>query len=274
MSRQAMLVPIRRILVALDASAASGAALDAAARLAAGMEAELLGLFVEDINLLRFAGLSFAREVGFPTARMRRMRSADMESALRAQASLAQEALTAAAEGQRLHFSFRVVRGEVSAQLLAATQEADLLVIGLKTRDVRRVGVTVREIITVAPRPVLILPSGVDVRPPILAFYDGSPGSAQALRVATRLAQMEGGVLTVLYPASERRLHEEIAGSLEGSGVALRYRGLMRTNVASLAHAAHTEAAGVLVLSAGLPFEEGTLEDLLGRLNCAVLLAR
>ncbi len=269
-----MSAPIRRILVALDASAASGAALGAAVRLAAGMEAELLGLFVEDINLLRFAGLPFAREVGFLTARTRRMGSADMESALRAQASLAQEALTTAAQGQHLRCSFRVVRGEVSAQLLEAAHEVDLLVIGLKTRDVRRVGATVREIITVAPRPVLILPSGVDVRPPILAFYDGSPGSTQALSVATRLAQMERGVLTVLYPASEHRLHEEIAGSLEGSGLTLRYRGLTRTDVTSLAHAALTEAAGVLVLGAGFLFEEGTLEEMLGRLNCAVLLAR
>ena len=274
MSRQAMSAPIQRILVALDASAASGVALGAAVRLAAKMEAELLGLFVEDINLLRFAGLPFAREVGFPTARTRRMGSADMESALRAQASLAQEALTAAARGQHLRCAFRVVRGEVSAQLLEAAHEVDLLVIGLKTRDVRRVGVAVREIITAASRPVLILPAGADVRPPILVFYDGSPGSAQALSAATRLVQMEGGVLTVLYPASERRLPEEIAGSFGGIGVALRYRGLARTDVAGLAYAAHTEAAGVLVLGEGFPLEAGALENLLGRLNCAVLLAR
>lgn len=274
MSRQTISAPIRRILVALDASAAGGAALEAAARLAARMEAELLGLLVEDINLMRFAGLPFAREVGFPTARTRRMGSADMESALRAQASLAQEAFTAVAQGQRLRCAFRVVRGEVSAQLLEAAHEVDLLVIGLKTCDVRRVGATVREIITAAPRPVLILPSGSDVRPPILVFYDGTPGSTQALRVATHLAQMEDGILTVLYPASEPHLPDEIAGSLAGSGVALRYRGLRRTDVASFTHAAHMEAAGVLVLGADTQLEAGTPEDLLDHLNCAVLLVR
>ena len=48
---------MRRILVAVDASPHSLAALDAALRLAADLEAEIIGLFVEDINLLRLAGM-------------------------------------------------------------------------------------------------------------------------------------------------------------------------------------------------------------------------
>jgi nucleotide-binding universal stress UspA family protein len=46
---------IRKILVALDASLGSRAALRAAADLAAAMEAELSGVAVEDVELLRFA---------------------------------------------------------------------------------------------------------------------------------------------------------------------------------------------------------------------------
>ena len=52
-----------RILVALDASPQSEAALRAAAELAALLEAELEGLFVEDINLLHLCGLPFGREI-------------------------------------------------------------------------------------------------------------------------------------------------------------------------------------------------------------------
>jgi len=47
---------IRRILVALDASRYSLAALEAAIELAAGLEAELQGIFVEDVSELRAAG--------------------------------------------------------------------------------------------------------------------------------------------------------------------------------------------------------------------------
>ncbi|MGB7837261.1 MAG: universal stress protein, partial [Terrimicrobiaceae bacterium] len=59
---------IRRILVALDASAHSRAALEAACELALGLDAELSGLFVEDINLLRLAQLPFASEISYPSA--------------------------------------------------------------------------------------------------------------------------------------------------------------------------------------------------------------
>ena len=55
---------VRRILVAVDASHHSIAALEAAVELATRFQAELLGLYVEDINLLRLAQLPFGREVG------------------------------------------------------------------------------------------------------------------------------------------------------------------------------------------------------------------
>ncbi|HSL81665.1 MAG TPA: universal stress protein, partial [Thermoanaerobaculia bacterium] len=49
---------IRRILVALDASADSAAALEAATALAALFGAELQGLYVEDLNFVRLPELS------------------------------------------------------------------------------------------------------------------------------------------------------------------------------------------------------------------------
>jgi len=52
-----------RILVALDATEDSLTSLDLATRLAAKLRAELEGLFVEDINLLRMADLPCTRVV-------------------------------------------------------------------------------------------------------------------------------------------------------------------------------------------------------------------
>ena len=66
---------IRRILVAVDASTHSLAALEAASVLAEVLNAELVGIFVEDINLLRLAGLPFAREVRYQSALDRPLRS-------------------------------------------------------------------------------------------------------------------------------------------------------------------------------------------------------
>ena len=73
----------RRILVALDASQHSLAALEAASELAEALKAELVGIFVEDVNLLNLAGLPFVREVGYPSGAARPLDSPSMERALR-----------------------------------------------------------------------------------------------------------------------------------------------------------------------------------------------
>ncbi|RMF77434.1 MAG: universal stress protein, partial [Nitrospirae bacterium] len=81
----------RRIVVAVDASADSLAAVRAAARLAEALSAELHGLFVEDANLVRLARLPFAREVRLSAA-PRRLEAAALERELRALAAQARQA--------------------------------------------------------------------------------------------------------------------------------------------------------------------------------------
>ena len=65
---RAPLAPIRRILLALEAGNGGSAAMEAATHLAAQLNAELHGLFLEDINLIRLAELPFAREIGLTSA--------------------------------------------------------------------------------------------------------------------------------------------------------------------------------------------------------------
>jgi len=60
-----------RILVALDASRNSLTALKAAAEVASLMHADLQAVFVEDVNLLRLAGLPFVHEIGLYSATRR-----------------------------------------------------------------------------------------------------------------------------------------------------------------------------------------------------------
>lgn len=58
---------VRRVLVALDASPVSPEAAQAAAELAAQMQAQIEGLFVEDVTLLDLATLSFTAPVAVRT---------------------------------------------------------------------------------------------------------------------------------------------------------------------------------------------------------------
>ena len=121
---------VRRIIVGLDAAAPlNRAALEAAVALAERAEAELVGLFVENVELLHLAALPFAREVGYPSATSREFDVARMERALRALAFDAERLLGSVAGRGPVRWSFRVTRGVLAAELLAAAREADLLLI-------------------------------------------------------------------------------------------------------------------------------------------------
>ena len=79
MNQNTFSFPLHRILVPLDASENSLTALDTAAELAAVLDAELEGLFVEDINLLQLCDFPFAREVSFLGPSFRRIDRAETE---------------------------------------------------------------------------------------------------------------------------------------------------------------------------------------------------
>lgn len=109
----------RRIVVALEAGTPDRE-LEAVVALARGMDAELLGLFVEDLDLLRFAALPFAHEIGGASAARRRLDPASLERDLRAHAAEAERRLAGVAARVQVPSIFRVTRGVVHAELLAA----------------------------------------------------------------------------------------------------------------------------------------------------------
>jgi len=280
MSKQNDERTIRRILVALDTSRHSLAALEAAADLAINLEAELLGLFVEDVNLLRVAGSPVAQEVRYPFVTAARMERARMERELRAQAAQARRALAAACERRQIKWSFRVVRGEVAPEVLEAALEADLLSLGKASRPLIRkvrMGSTARVVAAEAPCCVLLLQRDVGIMPPVVVIYDGSSTAWQALRMAARLARQTGGYLGMLILADSldeaQQLQAEAADELRGRGLMVRYRRLLNAGIATLTHEVRSEGSGVLVLS-GTILQPDALQMLLDEVDCPVLLMR
>ncbi len=280
MSKRRGALAIQRILVALDASGHSMTALEAAAELAASLEAELQGLFVEDINLLRVAGSPVARELQYPFVAAVQLSRARMERALRAQATQARQALAAICESRQIKWSFRVVRGEVTSEVLAAALEADLLSLGRASRPLLRrvrLGSTARAAAVQAPHSVLLLQRDVGIRPPVVAAYDGSPSARQALIMATRLARAKSGYLSVLIvanaPEEAQRLQAEAADALRRQGLMIRYRRLIATGAATLIREIRSEGSGVLVLSHTI-LPPDALQKLLDEVDCPVLLMR
>jgi len=117
----------RRIVVTLD-TAGSAATIGTAIELARGMAADLLGLFVEDAQLVRLAALSMADEVGFPSKIRRSLDPDAMARALRAQAQRIRRDLGARLAGESVKWTFEVVRGHTASALTTLAAERDIVV--------------------------------------------------------------------------------------------------------------------------------------------------
>lgn len=181
-----------RILVALDASPQSVAALRAAAELAALLEAELEGLFVEDINLLHLCGLPFGREIGSYTASVRQLDNRAMERNLRVLAVVIREAMEREAAHLPVRWTFEVRRGAVVAELLAASQSAAMVSLGRgpsgRGRSRRQtLGSVAESVVRQSSRPVLILGEQGGLKRPLSLLYTGSEAADRALRLAIDL---------------------------------------------------------------------------------------
>lgn len=118
----------RRIVVVIDAGAQARAVLEAAAALAAAQEAELLALFVEDLDLIHGAGFPFAREIGFTSAAQRGLDAIAMQRSLRARAEDARRSVELIARQRPLQWSFQIARDVLDAEALAAAATADLVI--------------------------------------------------------------------------------------------------------------------------------------------------
>ena len=77
-ARQNSKVIAARVFVSCDASPLGATAIDAAVALARELDAELTGIFVEDINLFRTAALPFTHEVALSSALPKRLQAEDV----------------------------------------------------------------------------------------------------------------------------------------------------------------------------------------------------
>jgi len=274
---------IRRILVALDASPESLAALELAAELAAGLQAELAGLFVENVDFLNLAALPFARAASRIAPGGRSIDAEQMAADLRAQASLARRAFDAVASGLALRSSFRILRGRVETELATAVAEGDLLTLGRGERSVRRhaLGQTLQTISRQLPSSVLL---AVAVRhvatAPIAVVYDVSECGAGALDLAARIAQRSGRTLLVYVMSDDETGFEakrrQAAARLGDRGTRVRYGPIHGYGAVDLEPALRADDPHLLVVACdvagGMPPEKWI--DLASRAQCPVLLLR
>jgi nucleotide-binding universal stress UspA family protein len=241
---------VEYILVALDMSPHSEAALAAAAELASALHIGLHGLYVEDINLLRLCGQPFGIEYGSFTARPRRIEQNHLEREFRMQASLLRKIMADVAGQKRISWSFQVVRGGVTDQLLEAATAARMLSLGRVGRSPgKRTGSTAQAIAQRAQRPVVFQSRQRTLHGPYTVLFSGSPAAVRALNLGIELSSQEASVLKVLVPAEELAAGAQalvaatlVAATLTGPGAVYQRAETLRELLAAI------DRTGVVIL--------------------------
>ncbi len=279
MPEQHKYTPIRHIAVALDCSPHSIASLTAAAELARLMHADLTGIFVEDINLIRMAELPFCHEIRMYTSEPEKVDSSQLERSLKLQARTAKESLQNIAEQFMVKHSFRVCRGMVPAEVIAAAVEADLLVLGRSGRSPachKGLGSTAKKALAEGKKPLLFVRPGFSAKEwPILVLYDGSAGSQQALGTALDLIH-PGTSLNVLLLGETREetieMEYQLTNKITIPGSVIQYYHLPLKNGKTLLRYIRLVDSGLLVLSDQMKISREAVHQLINEIDYPVLL--
>jgi nucleotide-binding universal stress UspA family protein len=268
MSAEASGTRIRRIAVALDASPYSLQGLAMAAGIAAALNAELEGVFVEDTELLRLAGLPFLREFRIATLGENVLDAERLQRELRAAARSMREHLERSAGELGLAWSFRVWRGDLEAEILGAALDAELFALGRIGRfaPLRR-----------RPRPPA---PGVPARNLVVGvLLNASDAAARALSIAIELGMRHAASLVVIIQPEEgadtATLQTRTLDQLGTMREQTRLVTLETTDATSLAATVRTLGIDLLILDETNPILTKTsLWANLETLGCPVVIGR
>ncbi len=280
-------VRFRRILMAVDSTPENLFTIESVANLAARLEAELLGLFVEDIDLLRLAEHPEASAVSLLSAGRQHLTLGTVQQALRAQAARGRRAVEEAAARRRVRSSFQVRRGRVATEVLALAEDADLVIVGWSTGGFpgpslnhrRPPGTTARAVAAGASGSVLVLRHRVAFKGPVLAVYDGSADAARVITAAIQLADREGAGMEIVLATGDAveagRWRLTLEKELRGHRLPVRFVSMPDADLDRLCRTAQRDHATVMVLGAASPLLDGVgTADLFERIDCSVLLVR
>jgi nucleotide-binding universal stress UspA family protein len=278
MSTQAL---FRRVLVALDSSPSSLAALEAAADIAAAVDAELLGLFVEDVELLHSAEHPMTRQVTSFSGALQPLDAEQMRLQLRTLAARARAALAAAGQRSGVRCSFRVRRGTVAAVLLEELAEADVVSlgrVGWSATGEDRLGTTARRLIEEsAPASALLARRGRVLGSSVWVLFDGSPEARRALTVGAGLCGDRPLDVVVIGrdEKARERLVSEVKADLAGKGRPPRLHDAAASHPSEALVALRGETIGLLVVPANVAQQaKRGLSALLADVDVPVLIVR
>ena len=125
---------IRRVILALEPPGIQQASLELALQLARSYGAELAGLLIEDMNLLRAAALPFTSEILWRDAGERRLDTDQLDRSLRAAAERLKEILARRAQTSGVRWSFHNLQARTMRDTLASITPDELMIMGRLSR--------------------------------------------------------------------------------------------------------------------------------------------
>ncbi|QSR89597.1 universal stress protein [Methylacidiphilum caldifontis] len=252
--------------------------LNNAALLAAKLEAELLGLFVEDINLLRLSSLPFAYETETHSAITRPLHAESLLRRFRRMASQMEERLSHVAQQLNVPWSFQVSRGILWIELVEAAKNCDLIVVSQKGQFSNFLSFfedPLFRLLEEAQKPILFFSTEKQLSPPFGLLIDPSKDFVSILNLAVGISKKFSAALTLFLlnkPLDEVQRHRiETLTKDIGRLSVIQGVGEEPTAIASLID---EEKIGLLFFSLkSLSLEKEKLKILLRLLDCPVLLS-
>jgi nucleotide-binding universal stress UspA family protein len=252
---------MRRIAITLDAFKLSAQALEQALRLAKRMDAQLEGIFIEDIDLIHVAELPFLREVRAVSRSEGAVSLVQMEHELRALARRAERMLSEHAALHDVAWSFRVWRGSIDTDLLAADIEADVFAL-------THLGATLSRRRNA--------PAGSTA---VSVLFTGSEASVRALDTAVKLVSDPSKALNILLSAGDEagltRLQQAANKQLGDVAANVHFIPLKDGSLADLLEILGDTHTAVLVMERDNALVQTvTLRQNLNNLDCPLLVVR
>lgn len=240
----------RQILVAIDTSPHGAAALQAAARMALELSAELQGLFVEDVELLQLAALPFVCEIDFASGVSRPLDAKTVETAMQTKAEGVRQAIAEAVGNTRLQWSFRKTRGKFTQTILTESLQADLVVVGWQ-------------------KATSAFPESSRRGGPIVVIDTASPTSDHAIDAARRFAQWYDDSSVVVVT------HESAEGLAARRDVSDCYVQRCSPSIESLLRAVRAWRPQLILVDRSDPlFSESMVDSLLAQFPCPLVLVQ
>jgi len=193
---------IGSIVVDLDGSEASLAALQEAVKWAELLNAELRAIFVEDEQRFMYypVGTAVEDEVPMPVL-LPDDEAVEVQEKVDDEGRAIRKEFDRLTAGKSFRSSYLQIRGNVNEILTEAARAADLVVIGRRGRDSgegTEPGPTTETLIHDSLRPVLVVPGNPYTDGEVVFAYDGSKGVQRVMVPGTELAHAQGGAVVAI----------------------------------------------------------------------------